>query len=118
MPARITGIDIRSKDVDFGCYAGTFLEDMLRPVTSEKLRRYAEKTGWIFFFSSGNEFVYHKDDPANHDPWSLILPLDHPNRTPLDYMRALETLAVCDEVKFQTILCRVLEVEQIVIKPE
>lgn len=108
--------------------------DILRPLTTERVQSYLRKTGWTLVanhFVRGEGWtlqeaiddphvlIYAKPDPRCPEPFLVQVPgqPEH-DRFLSDMQQAVERLAAVEDTTFLVMVCRLLGVEQIVLRPE
>lgn len=96
--------------------------DVLRLISMSQIRVYLTAKGWKLDenYPDKNLQVYILADPEESDhPFIVPLPVNPQSRRYLVQMQeALERLADIEDTTFLTIVCRILQVGQIVLMPE
>lgn len=110
------------------------IREILRSLNSALIRAYLERTGWTlkanhFTWKGGwtlqpelnspKSWIYVKSDPEGESPFVVEVPGQEERQDYLSSLQStIERIAAVEETTFVTVVCRVLEVEQVVLLPE
>jgi hypothetical protein len=118
-----------------GPEAAQAIMDLLRPIRVEQVIAYLEKTGWLLWANRYTRLdgwtlhpddhhprkrLYIKSDPeSDGDHFVVEVPGREELRDHLHRLQfAVERLATVEETTFVTMICRLRDVEQLVLLPE
>jgi hypothetical protein len=109
-------------DGEYQPSASQIVADVVRLVTVPSLQAYLERKGWELKKNSSDTSLqmYTLPDPEEPDrPFVVELPLNPTWHGFKERMQeALERLATIEGTSFISLLCRVLQVERIILVPE
>lgn len=102
--------------------ANQMIVDVVRLVTVPHIKSYLTEKGWSLDENYPDKHlqIYTLSDPEEPNrPFLVYLPVNPQSCNSLGMLQeALERLAHIEDTTFVTILCRILQVEQIVLVPE